>query len=149
VYIHKLDKKYKLYDVKPKDYEEWPSEKWNFQDKLASMNPAKNKSKKSALDVPNPVGNDESAESVKTSKPKKQKAKEQEAVKVSKKELKEFLISVEGIGKKKVENILEHFGSVDNVLDAIHNAPDSLVKVEGLTKKLAKKIKNAWQELLK
>jgi len=58
VYIHKLDKKYKIHKVKARKEEEWPSEKWNYQDKFSAMNPAKNKSQKSAKKVPHPKGKD-------------------------------------------------------------------------------------------
>ncbi len=34
-YIHELDEQYPMLDVKPKDYEEWPSEIWNFQDRFS------------------------------------------------------------------------------------------------------------------
>jgi len=31
VYLHVLDSEYKMYDIKPRTEEEWPSEEWNFQ----------------------------------------------------------------------------------------------------------------------
>ena len=38
VYLHQLDSKYKIKDVKPRTKEEWPSEKWNYQDKFPLKN---------------------------------------------------------------------------------------------------------------
>ena len=38
VYLHELDDAYKIYDVKERTFEEWPSEKWNYQDKFALKN---------------------------------------------------------------------------------------------------------------
>jgi len=144
VYIHKLDKKYKMYAVPPRTEEEWPSEKWNYQDKLASMNPAKNKSGKSAKNVPHPKGKDmkDMDEANTTNEPTKKE------LEISKEELHDFLISVEGIGKKKVEKIMDHFGSIDKVLEAIHLNPQSLTEVKSITEKLAKKIEKAWKKLL-
>jgi DNA uptake protein ComE-like DNA-binding protein len=134
VYLHKLDKKYKMYDVKRRWSEEWPSEKWNYQDNLG-INPAKSKSGKSPKNTPKPTG-DESSESL-------------EDAKITKSELKDFLTSVEGIGKKKVEKIIEHFGDVDEVVGVIHQNTSLLTEVKGITKKLAQKIEKAWQKLLK
>ncbi len=34
IYIDELDREYKIYRVKARDFEEWPSEEWNFQDKF-------------------------------------------------------------------------------------------------------------------
>ena len=127
-----------MFDVKRRWSEEWPSEKWNYQDNLA-LKPSKSGKIKSpkTKDVPNPTG-DESTESV----------VEQE-VKITKKELNDFLTSIEGIGKKKVENIITHFGDVDEVVGVLHQNSSILTEVKGITKKLASKIEKAWNKLLK
>jgi len=135
VYIHKLDKKYKMYDVKRRWHEEWPSEKWNYQDKLA-LNPAKSKTKKSENNAPHPTG-DESNES------------DANEAKITKGELKDFLTSIEGVGKKKVKKLVEHFGSVDDVVGVIHQNPTILEEVKGFSSKIVKKIEKAWKKLLK
>jgi len=135
VYLHKLDETYKVHDVKRRWSEEWPSEKWNYQDNLA-LNPAKSKSGKSAQNTPNPTG-DESKESSQTD------------ATITKSELSDFLTSVEGIGKKKVAKIIEHFGDVEEVVGVIHQNSSILTEVKGITKKLAAKIEKAWQKLLK
>ena len=134
VYIHKLDKKYPVLDVKRRWSEEWPSEKWNYQDNLA-INPAKSKSGKSPKNAPKPTG-DESSESAQEEK-------------ITKNELTDFLIDIEGIGKKKVEKIIEYFGDTDEVVGVIHQNPSILTEVKGITKKLAAKIEKAWKKLLK
>ncbi|WP_297443078.1 helix-hairpin-helix domain-containing protein [Sulfurimonas sp.] len=137
VYLHELDEKYKVYPVGRRYAEEWPSEKWNYQDKLA-LKPLRSLKKDTTkkIEVPNPTG-DESTESV------------ENEVKVTKEELHDFLTSVEGIGKKKVKKILDHFGSVDDVLAVLHQNSSLLTEVKGVTKKLVKKIDKAWNKLFK
>jgi ERCC4-type nuclease len=125
-----------MYDVKRRWHEEWPSEIYNYQDKLA-LNPAKSKSGKSAKNVPHPKGKDEANEASQTD------------ATITKEELNEFLTSVNGIGKKKVKAIVEHFGSVDDVVGVIHQNPSILQEVKGITEKLVKKIEKAWNKLLK
>ena len=135
VYISELDKKYKMYPVKRRYVEEWPSEKWNYQDKLA-LKPLRSLKKKSDIEVPAPT-KDESAESVETD------------VEITKEELSDFLTSVNGVGKKKVKKLLEHFGSVDDIVGILHQAPHILEEVEGFSSKLVKKVEKAWNKLLK
>ena len=137
VYLHKLDKKYKMYGVKRRYAEEWPSEVYNYQDKLA-LKPTKSLKAKSpkAKDVPHPTS-DESSEAV------------MQETKITKQELGEFLTSVNGIGKKKVENIINHFGSTEEVVGVLHQNSSILTEVKGITKKLVAKIEKAWAQLLK
>jgi len=137
VYLHKLDEKYKMYGVKRRYAEEWPSEVYNYQDKLA-LKPTKGLKSKSpkAKDAPHPTS-DESSESI------------MQESKITKKELSDFLTSVDGIGKKKVKNIVEHFGSADEVVGVLHQNSSILTEVKGITKKLVSKIEKAWKKLLK
>ena len=133
VYLHVLDNEYKVHDVKRRWSEEWPSEKWNFQDNLAKDT---SKSKKKAKLTPAPKG-DEANESTQTD------------TSITKEELSDFLTSIDGIGKKKVKNIVEHFGSTEEVVGVIHQNTSILTEVKGITKKLALQIEKAWKKLLK
>jgi hypothetical protein len=136
VYLHELDSKYKMYDVKRRWREEWPSEVYNYQDKLALKPSKKLETKLSKIkDAPFPTG-DETSESA------------MEELKITKSELKEFLTSIDGIGKKKVDNIIKHFGSVDEVVGILHQNSSILTEVTGVTKKLVAKIEKAWKKLL-
>ncbi len=136
VYLHVLDSEYKMYDVKRRWSEEWPSEIYNYQDNLA-LKPSKKSSKaKLVKDAPSPTG-DESVESV------------AQEVKITKEELNDFLTSIGGIGNKKVDNIVKHFGNVDEVVGVLHQNSSILSEVKGITKKLASKIEKAWKKLLK
>jgi len=51
VYLHELDKKYKMKKIKPRKKEEWPSEIWNYQDRLSLKNIKSAKKK----DIPSPT----------------------------------------------------------------------------------------------
>ena len=134
VYLHKLDSKYKMFDVKRRWAEEWPSETYNYQDNLA-INPKKNKSGKNPKNTPEPT-NDESAES------------NADELRISTEELGEFLTSIKGIGEKKVKKIIEYFGDAEEVVGVIHQNPTILKEVKGITSDLTKKIKKAWEKLL-
>jgi glutathione synthase/RimK-type ligase-like ATP-grasp enzyme len=63
VYLHQLDKKYKMYKIKPREAEEWPSEIWNYQDKFAlkSLKSMKVQNIKNDI-VPDPSGEDSESE---------------------------------------------------------------------------------------
>ena len=135
VYLHELDEKYKMYPVKRSYREEWPSEKWNYQDKLA-LKPLRSLKKDSEIEVPTPT-KDESSESF------------TDELKITKEELSDFLTSVKGIGKKKIKNIIEHFGDVEEVVGVLHQNPSLLIEVKGITDKLVEKVTKAWKKLLK
>ncbi|MCF6340813.1 MAG: hypothetical protein L3J10_08735 [Sulfurimonas sp.] len=137
VYLHELDDVYKMYDIKSRDTEEWPSEKWNYQYNLALK---KSKSLKikcpSAKESPNPTG-DESEESI------------AEAAKYSTKEISEFLITVNGVGKKKVKKIMNHFENVEKLVGTLEQNSMLISEVKGVCEKLAKKVGKAWKKYKK
>lgn len=134
VYVHKLDKTYKMHDIKRRYTEEWPSEKWNYQTNLTqnlSKPLPQNVLKKK--NVPHPTG-DETSESF---TPK---------VEVSKQELVEVLTSVNGVGKKKVKKIMDYFGDISELVGILNQNSSILTNVKGITKKLAAKIEKSWEE---
>jgi len=132
-YMHELDDQYKVYDVKRRWTEEWPSEIFNYQDRfplksLKSMK-VKNLEKCNA-----PVfKGDEDTESV-------------PSIKISKKELKKVLTSVDGIGEKKFDKMIEEFGSTEDVVGILEQTPSILMNIKGITKKIITKIESAWTE---
>ena len=82
--------------------------------------------------------------------PTKDESNESEVeAKITKGELKDFLTSIDGIGKKKVDSIIDHIGSVEDVVGVLHQNPTLLTEVKGITKKLVSKIEKAWKQLLK
>jgi hypothetical protein len=135
VYLHKLDQEYKMTGVKRRYSEEWPSEIYNYQDKLAlkSSKSLKVKTQKSK-DVPNPTGDEtqESASNMPT---------------FTKEQMSDLLTSIDGIGKKKVNNIFEYFGDVVELVGALSQNPSVLTEVKGITKKLADSIAKEWKKI--
>jgi len=131
VYLHDLDEVYKMFLVGERFSEEWPSEKWNYQDNLALKSLKSMKVKEG--DVPDPNGED--MESPADTMPD-----------ISKKELKEILTSVKGIGNKKYDKIVKEIGNKDEVVGVLEQSPSILLNIKGLTKKLVKKIEEKWGE---
>jgi len=128
IYLHKLDKEYKMYDIKPRTFEEWPSEKWNYQDRFAlksihSMRvPALKKEK-----VP-PIDGDESS-------PLPQLDKE---------ELSALLLSVKGLGNKKLKRIFKRF-EVDELIRVLETEPRILSDLKKIDEELIDRITLAWK----
>ena len=127
-YLHELDDEYKVYDVKRRWSEEWPSETYNYQDRF-SLNNLK------SMKVPNlkkedaPSVDNEDEEIVET-------------IMMTKKELKTLLKSVDGIGDKKYNRIIEEIGSIEEVVGILHQNPSLLLNIKGITKKIIENIKN-------
>ena len=135
-YLHELDDEYKVYKVKRRWTEEWPSEKWNYQDNLSLEN-LKSMKVPNLTDknTPNPDKN-EDEESVQTKD-------------VSKEELKEVLTSIDGIGNKKFDKIIEEVGSTQDVVGVLDQSPAILINIKGITKKLIDKITDSWENFRK
>ncbi|HHS92842.1 MAG TPA: hypothetical protein ENK82_05800 [Campylobacterales bacterium] len=131
VYIHELDSAYKMFKVKPRTFEEWPSEKWNFQDKFPLKSIKSMKVPALKKEEAPEVSDDESAESVMP-------------IQFTNEELEAFLMSVKGLGKKKLGNLLEHYdhGEILFLLDA---EPRALQSVKGFNETIVDAIMEAWQ----
>ncbi len=130
-FLHELDSQYKVYDVKRRWSEEWPSEIYNYQDRFALKN-------LKGMKVPNLKNEnapapDESNES-------------EQIVKISEKKLHKVLTSVNGLGKKKYENIIDEIGSTLEVVGVLEQSPSILLNIKGITKKLVKGIVEKWNQ---
>jgi glutathione synthase/RimK-type ligase-like ATP-grasp enzyme/DNA uptake protein ComE-like DNA-binding protein len=136
VYLHELDKKYKVYDVKQRVFEEWPSEEYNYQDRFALKNlkTMKIKNKKDSITPSASIDEAHESQMINT---------------VSKKELKELLTSIDGIGKKKFDRIIDEIGSASEVSGVLEQSPSILLNIKGITKKLVAKISNEWNKFKK
>ncbi len=127
VYLHELDAQYKVHKVKERTFEEWSSEKWNYQDKFALKNfkgmkvPAL---KKHETPV---VSEDESIP----------------AVKISNEDLEELLTSVEGIGKKKVKKLTERF-SHQAIINILESEPKILKEIKGIKDNVIEGLMEVW-----
>jgi len=128
LYLHELDATYKMYDVKPRTWEEWPSEKWNYQDKFALKSIKSMKIKNQNDNIPEPTGDESSAK-----------------LEITKNELEEILNSVEGLGKKKVEKIFENYKKAE-VIEILEQQPAMLCEIKGIKDKLLSKIMKRWDE---
>ncbi|MEA1913888.1 MAG: hypothetical protein U9N30_01095 [Campylobacterota bacterium] len=134
VYLHDLDSQYKVYDVADRLYEEWPSEKWNYQDKLALKN-LKSMKVKDATDINNAsVSVDEAQESANND--------------ISKEELAEILKIADGVGDKKVKKIYKAF-TKNETIEILDNQPDLLINIKGITAKIVASISGVWEKYRK
>ena len=129
VYVHELDKQYKMFRVKERKFEEWPSEKWNYQDKFAVKN----------------------LKSMKVPMLKKSKAPEvsgdeaSENVNISNEELEELLLSTKGVGKKKLNKILTYYEHKE-VVSLLDREPRALENIKGINRKIVDRIIQIWNE---
>ncbi len=131
VYLHELDALYPMLDTYTRNKEEWPSEKWNFQDNYGrSIRKVHVKS--------NP----------KIDEDEEQKSQDEDSLPVlTEKKMKKMLTSVEGIGKKKSEELIAHLG-MEGLVKHLEEAPEKLKEeFSWLKKKMLKEIKTLWNEL--
>jgi hypothetical protein len=132
-YLHELDEEYKVYDVKRRWTEEWPSEIFNYQDRF----PLKSLKSMKVMNLDKgkaPVSEgDEDTESP-------------QMLKVSKEQLKKVLTSVNGIGEKKFNKIIEEFGSTQDVVGILEQTPSILMHIKGISSKIIKQIESVWTE---
>ncbi len=114
-----------------RNYEEWPSERWNFQD-----NYGKSISKVTAKKNPE-YGDDESAE-----------AAESDVI-LDEDKMTEVLTSVKGIGKKKSEKILDKF-DLHELVHALENEPKKLMKkISWMKSHLLDELTSEWNSFKK
>ncbi|HHD78912.1 MAG TPA: hypothetical protein ENK90_01345 [Epsilonproteobacteria bacterium] len=134
MYLHQLDALYPILLTEDRTQEEWPSEKWNFQDNYGkSVRKVHAKSNPVERELPKEleeVSGDESDESV---------------LVLTEKKMKKILTKVEGIGKKKSEEIIKELG-VNGLVDALEEAPETLKEnFSWLKKKVIKEINKQWE----
>ncbi len=123
--LFELDELYPMLLVKPKKGEEWPSEKWNFQD----MNPLK------ILNQHNHVDNIPSNDEVAIEKEE-----------IGDEEFFEYLsTSVKGVGKKKAEKILNQ-KSKGELVTMLETNPTALLDLKGIGKKTLPKLLEKWKD---
>jgi len=127
VYLHKLDSQYPMLNTYKREEEEWPSEKWNFQDNYTKKGKKKSKNKKDSL------------EDSQTNSDKK--------IDLSTDDVKNLLQSVKGIGKKKSSKILEKFDIIE-IIHAIETKSEKLIEeFSWFDKKILKKLNKEWEKL--
>jgi ribonuclease HI len=131
VYIHELDSTYTMDGVARRWSEEWPSENWNYQDRFA-LKSLKSMKVKCDEKTPCPLGEDMESNGTQ--------------IKISKKKLKKVLTSVDGIGNKKFDKIMNEFGDKENVIGVLEQSPSILLNIKGITEKIVKRVEKTWKK---
>lgn len=134
VYLHELDSLYPMLLTEDRTTEEWPSEKWNFQDNYGKT--VRKVHAKSNPPVPMNEG-DESGES---------KDSEKSSIILTEKKLQKILTSVKGIGKKKAQHIMNKFDTTE-IVHTLETAPEKLIEeISWFKKKMLSKLMKKWEE---
>jgi hypothetical protein len=128
IYLHELDEVYKMFDVKERTFEEWPSEKWNYQDRFALKNIKSMKVPALKVEEAPEVSGDEATDIV---------------IEISNEILENLLLSIKGLGKKKLSKILSRF-SHEELVQTLEVEPRVLGDIKSIDAKLVKKIIEAW-----
>ncbi len=132
VYLHQLDSVYKMYNVKPRKFEEWSSEKWNYQDRFALKNLKSMKVPLLKKEEAPEITGDESAQ----------------LIEIGDEELEALLLSIKGLGKKKLSKILSRFNHAE-LINILEIEPRVLEDIKSIDEKLVKKILKAWNSYKK
>ncbi len=122
--IWELDERFLMLNTEDRDYEEWPSEKWDFTKKC-----------KNFWDKKEPQDGGEEHTFIEPT--------DAEPVRLKEKEIVEFLKDT--LGKKKARKILEQIDAF-NLAYELDNDPDALLEIKGIKEKTLEKLLEAWQE---
>jgi len=137
IYLHELDALFPMLPTKERTEEEWPSEKWNFQDNYgrtvrkvhAKSNPQERD--EVAAENSDEFSTDESEESM---------------IILTEKKMKKLLTSVEGIGKKKTKKILKKFDAAE-LVETLEEGPEKLKEeFSWFKKKVLNKLMKQWEK---
>ena len=128
-YIHELDSAYKMFDIKERTFEEWPSEKWNYQDRFALKNIKSMKVPALKKEEAPEAGGDEATPTVN----------------ISNDELEVLLLTVEGLTEKKLQKILKFYNH-EEIINILEMDPRALENVKGIKIKMIDKIIVVWNE---
>jgi len=132
VYLHELDTAYKIYDIKERTFEEWPSEKWNYQDKFALKNLKSMKVPALKKEEAPIVSEDESTP----------------AVEISNDNLETLLTSIDGIGKKKLKKLTDRF-SHQAIVNILESEPKILKEIKGIKDNVIENLMDVWERYKK
>jgi glutathione synthase/RimK-type ligase-like ATP-grasp enzyme len=128
VYLHELDATYKISDVKERTFEEWPSEKWNYQDRFALKNLKSMKVPALKIEEAPEVSDDESSSSIE----------------ISDEALESLILSVKGVGKKKLKRILKKFNHAE-LIATLEVEPRVLEDIKTINSNLVERLIEAWK----
>ena len=128
--IWQLDEEYPILNTEDRDFEEWPSEKWDFTSKCKgfwSSKPAKEER----------ASNEEHIF---------EEPSDERPVSMSEEEIINFIKNT--LGKKRGKKILDQMDAF-NIAYELDNNPDALLELKGIKEKTLQKLLNAWQEFKK
>ncbi|CAA6822088.1 MAG: Ribosomal protein S6 glutaminyl transferase [uncultured Sulfurovum sp.] len=132
IHLHELDALYPMLVTQDKSEEEWPSEKWNFQD-----NYGKNIKKVHAKSNP-PTSISEGDES-------EESQIQEPSIVLTEKKVEKLLTSVKGIGKKKCDHIMDKFDTTE-IVHTLETAPEKFMKdISWFNQKLLTKLVKEWE----
>ena len=128
-YLHQLDSLYPILNTEDRDYEEWPSERWNFQDNYGkSIDRVKAKK--------NPDYSKDEASEIR------------DEMVLDEEQITEVLTSVKGIGKKKSQKILKELEVVE-IVHALEREPKKLLDISWLKENIVDSLVKEWKKFKK
>jgi hypothetical protein len=133
MYLHEMDSLYPMLLTEDGREEEWPSEKWNFQDNYG-------KSIRKVHSKSNPKSFKDSDES-------DDSQEQSDMIILTEKKVHKLLTSVDGIGKKKAEKIMHKFNTTE-IVHALETAPEKIMEeISWFKKKLLHSLVKEWNLL--
>lgn len=140
VYLHELDAQYPILKTEDRKKEEWPSEKWNYQDNYG-------KSIRKVHVQSNPTTISYKEEDIEKKNDKIVLTTQELTLTIStisRKNLKKVLRSVDGIGKKKSKKILKAFDT-NELVENLEESPQNISKrFSWLKDKMLKQLVESW-----
>ncbi len=128
--IWQLDEEYPMLNTEERDYEEWPSKKWDFTHKCKGFWSEKAPKEKK-----------ESNEEHIFEEPS-----DERPVSINEEDMINFIKKT--LGKKRGKKILEQMDAL-NIAYELDNNPDALLELKGIKEKTLQKLLDAWQEFKK
>lgn len=136
LYLHELDALFPMLLTEDRTKEEWPSEKWNYQD-----NYGKTVRKVHAKSNPRVVDEEEVESSDEISTDESQES----MIVLTEKKMKKLLTSVKGISKKQSKKILEKFDTAE-LIETLEEAPEKLQEeFSWFKEKVLSKLMKQWE----
>ena len=123
--VFELDSLYPMHNTEDRDYEEWPSEKWNYQDRYRLKNIK-------TMELAEQPSGDESA--INTEE-------------ISDEAFFEYLSTAakgKGVGKKKAKKMIDEIGK-EELIQTLEKEPEKLAEIADLKTKSIKKLKKGWK----
>ncbi|SHO80417.1 Ribosomal protein S6 glutaminyl transferase [hydrothermal vent metagenome] len=129
-HIHTLDSLYPMLLTEDRDYEEWPSEKWNYQD-----NHKLNNKVPSTKEATQKNDSDEA-----------QEIYEEQSIEVTIDTISYILLSVKGLGNKKLQSIIDNYSLVE-IIEILEDDSKRFKKeLKWFNKNFANKVSDEWQD---